>query len=80
MVMFRRNDKGKGQMNDEESLKNVLETYIKVPKRTLTVDQSQGKGLASPFQTIDGKGILNPFTTVALPKSMSRPGLGVGGF
>ena len=74
MTMFRRTDKGKGPAKDEEeSLKNVLETYTKVPKRTLTTDQSQGKGLASPSQTVGGKGTSNPLTAVALPKSKPVP-------
>ena len=64
--MFKRIDKGKGRMNDEESsLKDVLETYTRVQKRTLTTDKSQGKGLASPSQTVDGRGISNLLMVVA---------------
>jgi hypothetical protein len=39
----------------------------------LTTDQSQGKGLASPSQTVGGKGTSNPLTAVALPKSKPVP-------
>ena len=72
--MFRRTDKGKGRMNDEESsMKDVLESYTKVPKGTSTTDQSQGKGLASPSQMVGGKGSSNPFMVAALPKSRHVP-------
>ena len=72
--MFRRTDKGKGRMNDEEpSIKDVLESYTKVPKGTLTTDQSQCKGLASPSQTVGGKGSSNPFMAAVLPKSRNVP-------
>ncbi|KAK9923007.1 hypothetical protein M0R45_031443 [Rubus argutus] len=74
MAMFRRTDRGKGPMKDEDiSIKDVIETYTKVPKRTLTTDQSQGKGLASPSQTVDGKGSSNSLTAAALPKSRPVP-------
>ena len=72
--MFRRTDKGKGRMNDEESsTKDILESYTKVPKGISTTDQSQGKGLASPSQTVGGKGSSNPFMAAALPKSRHVP-------
>jgi hypothetical protein len=52
---------------DSKEIKLVQQ--IKGSKRTLTTDQSQGKGLTSPSQTVDGKGTSNPLMAVALPKS-----------
>ena len=61
-------------MNNEElSINDVLNSYNKVPKETFTTDQSQGKRLASPSQTVDGKGSANPLMAAALPKSRNVP-------
>ncbi|KAL6140398.1 hypothetical protein ACLB2K_058698 [Fragaria x ananassa] len=84
LAMFNRSegsDEGRNPRNrrpgkkpeQPEEIERVLKSFLLCPKRPVTTDQSQGKGLASLSQTVDGKSLTRPLMATALPKSRLTP-------